>query len=238
MSSPSSKGKTLAIAGGAGKEIIRFLADRDFSVIIVPNTPLVDPRVAAHADLQIFTAEGIVFTHRDFSVECEGKIRAHAAVIRCDTILSPFYPGDCPFNIAFTGSHAICMGKIIPMEIAAFFRDQGIAIIDVPQGYARCSVVIVDANSIITEDAGIHHAATRAGLDALLVRRGHVQLAGFPYGFIGGATGTFFDRIYCTGIIDSHPDRRAIESFIAGKGKTLTYCDSALMRDIGSILFV
>jgi hypothetical protein len=238
MSSPSSKGNPLTLTGDAGEEVIRFLMDRGFSVIIVPNTPFVDPRVAAHADLQIFTAGGMVFTHRDFSAQCEEKIRAYAAVVRCDTILSSVYPGDCPFNIAFTGTHALCMEKILPVEIAAFFRDNDITVIDIPQGYARCSVVIVDANSIITEDAGIHHAATRAGLDTLLVRRGHVPLAGFPYGFIGGATGTFYDSIYCTGRFDSHPDRDAIESFIAEKGKTLTFCTSALIRDIGSILFV
>ena len=44
------------------------------------------------------------------------------------------------------------------------------------QGYAKCSCVVVDEDSIITSDRGIWREAVNAGMDVLLIEKSQVIL--------------------------------------------------------------
>jgi len=70
----------------------------------------------------------------------------------------------------------------------------------------------------------------------LRVRPGHIALPGYPHGFIGGAGGRIGGTVYFTGSLANHPDRDAIERFIAARGLTTAYLGSGISVDIGSIL--
>lgn len=165
------------------------LRERGFDVYAVPFCDRVDARIGGHPDLQMFAAQGRVFVHPDMQEEFIAVLSRYAEVTVCTARLGPLYPDDCPYNIAFTGRFAICRRSIIPPEIASFFERRAVPVIDVPQGYARCSTLIVDKETIITEDRGIAKSAAAAGLDVTVVRPGFVALKGFPRGFIGGCGG-------------------------------------------------
>ncbi len=63
----------------------------------------------------------------------------------------------------------------------------GIEIVDVKQGYTRCSTAVIGKNSAITADSTIYNALTKNGIDVLKIDSGSVRLDGYGYGFIGGA---------------------------------------------------
>lgn len=107
----------------------------------------------------------------------------------------------------------------------------------VKQGYTGCSVVCVDENAYITDDDGIFSALTSSGIDCLKIKKGNIQLKGYDYGFIGGASVKLSNsEILFFGDIPDRDEKRKVEeflfrydvkaSFIAGKGLT----------DIGSAL--
>ena len=52
-------------------------------------------------------------------------------------------------------------------------------LIDVPQGYSKCSTVVLDERSIITYDRGIIKACEGRGLEVLEIRPGFVELADY-----------------------------------------------------------
>ncbi len=135
--------------------------------------------------------------------------------------------------------------------------------IHVSQGYAKCNMVVVDDTHIITEDAGIAKAIELAmwrernaigrgkgedrlneqqmlearRLHVLLITPKQTALAGFPYGFIGGASGRIDNEIIFNGDITKHTDYEKIKSFIDDAGLKIKYFDYPL-NDIGSIIAV
>ena len=107
---------------------------------------------------------------------------------------------------------------------------------NVKQGYACCSIVPVDEDSIITADRGIARAAEAAGIRVLTVEAGHVELPGYDTGFLGGTSGRVGDEIIFNGDLSAHPDFEAIRDFIGSRGLKIKYFESYPLRDIGSII--
>ena len=104
------------------------------------------------------------------------------------------YPRDVIYNACSTGKFFIHNLKYTDPALLTKADELGLIKVDVPQGYARCSTCVVNANSIITYDRGIAKAARAAGLDVLEIAPGHVELPGYDTGFIGGTGGLVKDR--------------------------------------------
>ena len=71
----------------------------------------------------------------------------------------------------------------------------------------------------------------------LTVSKGAVKLAGYSYGFIGGASGKISsDTVAFCGDIDTHPDSDAIRAFLSKYGIKALSLDDNSLYDIGSII--
>lgn len=157
------------------------------------------------------------------------------------------YPEDAIYNAACTDRFFIHNLKITFPSLLSKLgiknathtsppKDPEIVPVMVKQGYSKCNVCIVDEYSIITEDVGIAKACEKAGLNILLISRGHVRLSEFEYGFMGGATGHLGDRILFNGNLLNHPDCEEIISFIKTRNLDIVYFEEYPLTDIGSII--
>ena len=191
---------------------------------------------------------------------CKLGVSDAAPLFRGDQArLSPAYPGDVLYNACCTGRYFIHNLKYTAPELLAA---AGIAIsgtasgpqtagsnaqsqtkhtgsmipVQVPQGYAKCSIVCVDETSIITYDAGITKACLAAGLEVLQISPGHVRLPGYPTGFLGGASGRVGREILFNGDLSVHPDFAAIRDFIESRGLSCVHFPDYPLTDVGSIL--
>ena len=72
--------------------------------------------------------------------------------------------------------------------------------------------------------------------DVLLIAPGHIALPGHETGFIGGCAGTVGDAVVFSGDLSAHPDRAAIERFIAAHGLKTAYPAGRPLTDIGSLI--
>ncbi len=147
----------------------------------------------------------------------------------------PDYPGNAAFcAVVLDGVllHRLDLTSPRLLEAAA-----GYELVNVRQGYAKCSSVTVDGRSLITSDPGICRAAVCCGLDVLRVEAGGVLLPGYPEGFLGGATGRVRDEIVFNGSLEAHPDRDAIRAFIKERGLGIWEASGLPLRDIGSIIY-
>jgi len=115
-------------------------------------------------------------------------------------------------------------------------KELGLESIHVKQGYTKCSLVILDDNAAITSDKGLAAALKKYGIDILLITHGHVNLPGFPYGFLGGASGKVDDEIIFNGNLSAHPDFEKIKDFICQRGLKVTWFEEYPLEDIGSII--
>lgn len=103
------------------------------------------------------------------------------------------------------------------------------------QGYSKCSICVLSENAIITSDNVIHKRAVANGIDSLLISQGFIDLPGFDYGFIGGASFKISkNKIAFTGHLDKHPDKERIFSFLSLHNIKPVYITEKAVFDIGS----
>ena len=152
----------------------------------------------------------------------------------CPEKIGSKYPGNIIYNAACTGKYFIHNTKHTNPELLKQIPET-VEIISVPQGYTKCNTLIVDENSIITSDFGIHKLCYDK-LNVLLIEKGHIKLQGFGYGFIGGASGRIGDTIIFNGDVSQHPDYEKIAAFIEDRDLKIKYFTEYPLEDIGSII--
>lgn len=153
-----------------------------------------------------------------------------------DICIGDVYPHDVAMNAACTGRYFIHNLKQTAPQLLSRAEQLGMILVNVRQGYAKCSTVIVDEDSVITYDHGIAKACEAAGLDVLTVSPGHVLLPGYDTGFIGGASGRIGSTIVFNGDLTAHLDFSSIVSFIEERGLSVKWFSEWPLTDIGSIL--
>lgn len=193
-----------------------------YELELVVSEGLVDPAISCHPDVFF----------------CRLGIGADAPLISAqDDELGSGYPAEAAFNAACTDRYFIHNLKVTNPRLLAAAGNAGMELIHVPQGYTKCSTVIVDEQSIITYDRGIAKACSDvSGLDVLLITPGHVLLPGYDTGFIGGCSGRIGSEVIFNGDLSAHPDFERIRSFIEDRGLKCTWFQQYPLTDIGSII--
>ena len=205
------------ISSKANTILKKYLHDAGHKVKEVKETVKMDPPIATHPDIYMCALRDSVYHGELF-------------------ILNPHYPAHAIFNGCSTGKYFIHNLKYTAPELLKAVRKEGQIELNVKQGYAKCSCVVVDEDSIITADRGIWKVAANAGMNVLLIERSQVILEGQPYGFLGGASGKVGNTIIFNGDITRHSDYEAIREFIESRGLDIVYFKDYRLTDIGSII--
>lgn len=159
-------------------------------------------------------------------------------VIEGTNRLKKEYPLDIPYNAVRIGNTIIHKAAYTDYRVVEKATMDKLLRVDVKQGYTKCSVINLQNHGIITADKQIAELANDIGIDSLLVSSGNVELDGFEYGFIGGATGYHNGRLFLTGTLDHHPDFDDIQAFIETKGIQLVYLSNNPIYDYGTIIIL
>ncbi len=147
------------------------------------------------------------------------------------------YPDDVRLNCSLIGNKLICNTKTVAREILEYAYSNDLTIINVNQGYARCSICIVDENTIITDDKSIFSAAGKFFNDAQFISKGSIGLKGYCYGFIGGCCGKIDKNIIAfNGAIESHKDYKIIIDCLNRNGVECLELHREPLYDIGGII--
>ena len=205
------------VSRDAGKELKNHLSEKADLMIFEPIDTVAEP-VRCHPDL----------------VYC--RLKEDIIFMGNERLLKPVYPGDIIYNGFSTGKYFIHDLEHTERQLLKAVKDLRLIPVNVKQGYACCSIVPVDEDSIITYDRGIAKAAEAAGLSVLTIEPGHVELPGYDTGFIGGTSGRVGDEIIFNGDLSAHPDCQAIRQFIEERGLKVRYFSGYPLRDIGSII--
>ncbi len=205
------------ISKDAGEELKAYLEERT-QVIVFGGINTVAEPIRNHPDL----------------VYC--RLKEDAIFLGDGQLLTPEYPGDIIYNGFSTGKYFIHDLRHTAGQLLKAVEELGLIPVNVKQGYACCSIVPVDEDSIITADQGIAKAAGAAGINVLTVKPGHVELPGYNTGFLGGTSGKVGGEIIFNGDLSAHPDFDAVRDFIESRGLQVKYFESYPLRDIGSII--
>ena len=204
----------------------------------IPNNGFVDSRLSGHGDLSVLHTGGNCLWLAPHLRKSRFADRLSAMGFTLDypdMIQSATYPEDAQLNVCICGKYTICNKSIVPKEIAHNLTIRGYEVTDCRQGYAKCSVCVVDEGAIITADRGVETAARKAGLDVLLIEPGYISLDGFTFGFIGGSSFKISrSKLAFTGTLDAHPNRDEILRFLEKHEIEAVYLTEKPAFDIGS----
>ena len=209
------------------------LFEQNIAQIWFENNDFVDERLSGHCDLMAAHLGGNRLAVQS-SVINDCKLINNIELICTENPSRPEYPYDAGLNICIVDEKLIYNPKSANMQIVSQF--EGTKLI-CKQGYTKCSICVVDENSIITADNKIAAVVSATGMDVLQVSDKIVALDGFEHGFIGGASFKISrNKMAFTGVIADVCERSRIERFLNERDIAPVYLTNAPMFDIGSAI--
>lgn len=230
---PKSKVRYIIIGEKYRKTLENALIARNLEPIWLKSNPHVDERLSGHADLSaVQIGRSIILS--EYLNPCE-QIHNITSVEYAPDPQQAVYPYDAGLNFCIVGDKLFFNPKTANAKLVE--KCECKQLIPVKQGYTKCSICIVDENSIITSDKRIAEAAENAGMDALCLSEPFVKLDGFNYGFIGGAAFKISatDLAFTGKIVDTSIESK-IESFLSKRNINPIYLTDSPIFDIGSAI--
>lgn len=229
---PTSAVTEVLISSG-DESLIKSLANLGIISHQIHKNGKLEPFCANHADILTYH-----LGNGDFIADKTAKNALNDCNV-CETVnVSSPYPNDCLLNAADIGNYLICNKKITHESILKSAEKQNKRIINVNQGYAKCSVCIVKRDTFITDDESIYRECSKVnGISVFFVSKGSVALKGQNYGFIGGASGLINENtLFFNGDLSLHKDFVAIKEFLSYHNVKYIDIKNKPLTDIGSII--
>ncbi len=229
---------TLVAVSDTYHEVTNALEALGINVISIRPYRKLSKPVSSHADLLLHHLGGNKIIVADGEVYLKEELHQFGfETIQSNICISDVYPHDVALDAARVGHYLFAKETALDTAIKQYCAENQIQIIPVRQGYAKCSIAVVNEHSIITADESIVEAAQAIGIDVLKIMPGHIQLKGYNYGFLGGASGLISkNKLAFTGSIQTHPDYEKIKSFCSRKNVELISLTNGPLIDIGGIL--
>ncbi len=200
-----------------------------YDCIPTKKNELLDERTSSHADLHVLKInEEEIFILRN----CSYNIHNHK-IHKTEEVPSNIYPKDCLLNCLILGKKVFCFEKGIDARLCSYFIENNYNIINVKQGYTKCSVLKLNDRAIITADLGIANAAMQHDVEVLLIKEGYIDLNGYNFGFIGGSSFVVDKNVFFFGNLLLHPSANEIINFCSKYGFDCISLSEDKLIDIG-----
>ncbi len=231
---PQGRVSLAAINSSAGESIekLHSLGIKTLNISANPKLPL---PVNSHADLQILhVGNNKIFSYEHLFARGSKKYFQSKIILQKP---GNRYPDDVRLNCTIIDNKIICNIKTVAPEVLEYAYESGLTVINTNQGYARCSICVVDENTIITDDKSIYTAAGKFFNDAQFISKGSIGLNGYNYGFIGGCCGKIDkNKIAFNGAIESHKDYKIIIDCLSRNHVECIELNNNPLYDIGGII--
>ncbi len=234
---------SVLIDGRMSAECERALILRGFYPIRLPEFNKLPKAISAHPDSLVFYHGNTLIAPSEY---CEyapyifTDIRDRHPNIRLvfsADELGGKYPYDCKMNAKVHGKYVFAKKASISESISEYSKASNLTFLNVNQGYPACASLTF-GNGALTADEGLHRAFTDADIKSTLIANGGISLPPYKYGFIGGASGVYRDKIYFIGDYKTHPSANIIEEAISGQGFTPVSLTDGSLIDMGGLIFL
>lgn len=231
ITNPNFPKRAVKVAAVA-RPFAHVLADYGITPLSVEPSKALPQLICDHADMQVFHLGGGRVVVAPEQHELISSLKEYGFDAQVCAPLGDKYPQDCKLNAVLLGNTVFGRLQSLAPQVLHTVKQK----INVNQGYTRCSVCLVNETAAITADTTLALALRTRGVDVLQICAGHIELMGYDYGFIGGASALIDkDRLLFFGDITKHPDYPLIHSFLQKHNITEVHSQGPL-TDIGGMV--
>jgi hypothetical protein len=196
--------------------------------------------ISSHPDIYLFQLDSETVVHAP-SVDAGflGRLKdIGIRLIRGEKDPCGVYPRTALYNAVRVGGKVFLNGAHVDRAVLENVGKTALDVLDVSQGYTRCSVLAVSDTAFVTSDRKIAASGRKNGMQVLEISRGNVDLPGEKYGFIGGSGGlTPEGDVVLAGDPRSHPEGAEISDFIGTYARRNVYGEDLPLYDVGGLFF-
>lgn len=224
----------------ATKEELNNLYRLNMNPISIPKSKNVYEAIDGHTDIQLNLLKNDsqykVIIQKNMPDQFKKILKEnHIEYIVSKRALSNTYPGDVILNSLVLDKFFIHNLKYTDENLLKSQKSK--KLINVPQGYTKCSILPVNDTALITSDIGIYKILIKHNFDILLLPPGDILLPSLNYGFIGGVGGMISkDKMAFFGDLDSYKWGNEIKKFLYKYDISPIYLRKGKLIDRGSLL--
>jgi hypothetical protein len=214
------------------------LVSMGYSLFICPPSNLLYDAVCGHPDMLMHITDNNIIVHKNMSSEFVKNLQLlNYNVCNSSSVLQTKYPYNICLNSLSIGNIFVHSINFTDNNLLSLVKNK--KLVNVKQGYTKCSTCIVNNHAVITSDVSIAKALIAEGIDVLLVPPGDILLPGLNYGFIGGATGLIENNILAFyGHLDHYSHGKEVLAFLKKHKVEPVFLRNGKLIDRGSIFRV
>ncbi|MCB2289611.1 hypothetical protein LGK97_07520 [Clostridium sp. CS001] len=214
------------------------LVSMGYHLLICPPSNLLYDAVCGHPDMLMHITGNNIIVHKNMNSEFIKNLELlNYVVYKSTSALQIKYPYNIFLNSLSMGNLFVHSIKFTDTNLLSLVKSK--KLVNIKQGYTKCSTCIVNNHAAITSDISIAKALIVEGIDILLVPPGDILLPGLNYGFIGGATGLLCDNVLAFyGHLDYYLYGKEVLKFLKKHKVEPVFLRNGKLVDRGSIFRV
>lgn len=226
-------------------EELNRLSSLGFILVPSDRVPTLYEAVDGHPDLQFINVRGTLIAYRDLHKDKKALLEDLGACLTLGkSSLALPYPQNVPYNALLSPDlfiHRLDATDPLLMKKINDLKSRGeVRLVDVRQGYSRCSCAYVGNDSYVTEDEAMAKSLMNLGKKVFYQKHSNVYLKGFDYGFIGGALSLLpiegIDLLVITGDLSSYFYGDELKGFFQQRNILFECIGKGKIIDRGSII--
>lgn len=207
-------------------------------IIRIPQAKALYNAIDGHVDIQVNILDKenrLILINKDMPDEFKEQLKENNInYIESSSALGHKYPENISLNALNSNGYFIHNLKYSDSAFKKYITHK--KIINVNQGYTKCSILPLGENVLITNDPGIHKTLSSDDFHVLLLPYGDIVLEGFEYGFIGGVGGMISDdKLALFGDLNHYSYGKEVLNFLNVHNITPIYLKNGKLTDRGSL---
>ncbi|MEG2353804.1 MAG: hypothetical protein RSB70_04100 [Clostridium sp.] len=230
--------KTLLIDYRVSELEVTTLHNLGYNILKCPKNPCIYEAINGHPDILLhpLSKSREIIVHKDIDDNFIKSLQClNYTVIKTLTSIKSTYPNNIILNAL--NLENIFLHKLDSTDPHLLKRVGHKTLINVKQGYTKCSTAVISDNAIMTSDTSIWKILSKQNIDVLLLPPKHILLPHLDYGFIGGTCGLLEENLIgFFGNLETYPFKDSIKSFLRNQRIDYISLGAGPLIDRGSIL--
>lgn len=216
----------------------KSLKNLGIKIIKVPPCNNLYNAIKGHVDIQLNILSKIekkVIVQKDITDSFKKELIANNInFIESNSSLGKKYPSNIALNALILDNYFIHNLNFSDENLIESQKNK--TLVNVKQGYTKCSSLVVNDHSIITSDKGIYNSLLKYNFDILLLPPGDIILDGLDYGFIGGTGGLINSSTMAFfGSLEKYAYGEEVKKFLKKHNVNPIYLNNSKLYDRGSL---